>query len=790
MNRTSGAFVSQSLFSVMVLLMIGGSAGAQDQSTRTAEWQYRPDLLRPYWQTNIVEGESLLFVKDEQSGIARASLLYPVKKILYVRNSAGDVNYEEGRDFLWTPDSREITLPKDSRIPAFTEQQLRRPSGSQKYELTHRDGNGEIFFGSRLEYHEMQTCFTYQHATEGVLPPVQSFDPTALPRTVQRLLNKQPVSMVVVGDSISAGCNASGWAEGAPFQPAYPELFRRYLEERFVAKTTLTNPSVSGTDTQWVLNTIDRVVESAPNLVIVAFGMNDAAGRPAAEYQKNIRSIISKIREKQPECEFILVASMLGNRNWTRLNPDLFPQYRDSLLELREPGVAVADLTSVWTDFLKHKQDRDQTGNGVNHPNDFGHRVYAQVLAHLITPPPEPQPGQGAGTTVTAGPLLFTEHVLLSGYTYSYAVVAGDLDGDGDVDLTTADAESNNSLYLLRNEGAGSFQRSHIQRYQMQDDQALRMERHAMGDLNGDGHPDVVIVDNRQWDIRWFQNPGPQQITSEWKAHRVCAPKELPGAYDVAISDLDLDGDPDIAASSWRHGNRFDWFENCGSPGRGGQWIRHEIDASLSETRTIAAADFNHDGRPDLLGTARTGHQILWYKNTAGSMSEPVFQRHLIDDQTQFPAHAHPVDMDGDQDLDIVAAFGIAASINNDSPDSHQVAWYENQGTPGYGAHWQKHVIEASFPQGFEAVAGDLDGDGDIDVVATGWSAGGRLAWFENPGDPRGNWKSHRIRSDWPNANTVIISDLDHDGRPDIAACAERGANELRWWRNNGRGKP
>ena len=192
MNRTSAAFVSQSLFSVMVLLMIGGSAGAQDPSTRTAKWQYRPDLLRPYWQTDIVEGESLLFVKDEQSGIARASLLYPVKKILHVRTSAGDVNYEEGRDFLWIPDSREITLPKDSRIPAFTEQQLRRPAGSQKYELTHRDGNGEIFFGSRLEYHEMQSCFTYQHATEGVLPPVQNFDPTALPRTVQRLLKALP----------------------------------------------------------------------------------------------------------------------------------------------------------------------------------------------------------------------------------------------------------------------------------------------------------------------------------------------------------------------------------------------------------------------------------------------------------------------------------------------------------------------------------------------------------------------------------------------------------------------
>jgi hypothetical protein len=44
----------------------------------------------------------------------------------------------------------------------------------------------------------------------------------------------------------------------------------------------------------------------------------------------------------------------------------------------------------------------------------------------------------------------------------------------------------------------------------------------------------------------------------------------------------------------------------------------------------------------------------------------------------------------------------------------------------------------------------------------------------------------HPIKQDWPNAVTVILADLDRDGRLDIVACAERGANELRWWRNVG----
>ncbi len=45
------------------------------------------------------------------------------------------------------------------------------------------------------------------------------------------------------------------------------------------------------------------------------------------------------------------------------------------------------NLGSRWTEFLKRKQDWDLTGNGVNHPIDFGHRVFAQVLSTLLFPP-------------------------------------------------------------------------------------------------------------------------------------------------------------------------------------------------------------------------------------------------------------------------------------------------------------------------------------------------------------------------------------------------------------------
>ena len=749
------------------------------------EWRYVPDLLRPFWEGTVMQAESVLFIRDSDGKAARASVLFPIQTILKVQDSTGTITWEEGRDYVWKAESREILLPAGSRIPSRTPLELRRPAKSQKYELTHRDGNGEIFFGSRLEYAEMQTCITYVHAPNLWQGATPKFEANALPRTLQKLLTKKPVSIVVVGDSISAGCNASGWAEDVPFQPPYPQLLRRHLEARYQGKVAVVNPSLSGTDTSWVLSAIDKVVAPNPDLVIIAFGMNDAAGRSAEEYRANTDAVMAKIRERLPDVEFILVASMPGNADWTRLQQPLFPQYRDALAGLCRPGVALADVTSVWSEILKVKKDWDQTGNGVNHPNDFGHRVYAQVLSTLLIPDGVPSAGAETSRTFSAGPLRFTELRLLGNYTYSYACAAADLDGDGDLDLTSADAEPNSNLYLLQNDGEGRFRHSFIQKYAMEDNQPVRLERHAIGDVNADGRPDVVIVDNLKWDIRWFENPGSDRMTEQWKLHRVCAAGELPGSYDVTLADLDGDGDLDAAASSWRFGNRFDWFENVGSPGRGESWVRHEIEGMIGETRTIAVADFNRDGKPDLLGTSRTGNHVVWYSNSGQPTATP-WQKTTIDDTTLAPAHGHPVDMDGDGDSDVLMAFGIAAGVGNQSPESHQIAWYENIGAPGIGSQWKKHVVAASFPQGFEAVAGDLDGDGDQDIVATGWGDEGRLAWFENRGDAAGGWPQHRLKENWPNAVTVILADLNHDGRMDIVACAERGANELRWWKNEG----
>ena len=80
------------------------------------------------------------------------------------------------------------------------------------------------------------------------------------------------------------------------------------------------------------------------------------------------------------------MSPMLGNAEWVHTPRDMFAKYRDELKALAGPGVALADVTAVWELLLKHKHDLDLTGNGLNHPNDFGHRLYAQAILSLFPP--------------------------------------------------------------------------------------------------------------------------------------------------------------------------------------------------------------------------------------------------------------------------------------------------------------------------------------------------------------------------------------------------------------------
>lgn len=162
--------------------------------------------------------------------------------------------------------------------------------------MTHRDGNGEIFFGATHEYHDLQTVITYGYKPGAWSGPAPTFAGRQLPGTLQRLQARQPLAIALLGDSISTGCNASGWAKVAPFQPPFQDLLVLNLKAAYGADVSLKNFAVGGTNTAWGVQQIDSLLEAKPDLVILAFGMNDVHGLTAAQYQANMKTMIESVR--------------------------------------------------------------------------------------------------------------------------------------------------------------------------------------------------------------------------------------------------------------------------------------------------------------------------------------------------------------------------------------------------------------------------------------------------------------------------------------------------------------
>jgi lysophospholipase L1-like esterase len=166
--------------------------------------------------------------------------------------------------------------------------------------------------------------------------------------------------------------------------PPFPELIAEELRRHSGGQVILKNFAVGGKSVRHGLEVVGAIKNEEPDLVIIAYGINEVGLTTPDQYLNQTIRIIEEIKATAPDTEIILVASMLGNPEWHSTPAKPFFAFRDALKTLRGPGIALADLTQVWADLLGYKSYHDLTGNGVNHPNDFGHRIYAQVILDLL----------------------------------------------------------------------------------------------------------------------------------------------------------------------------------------------------------------------------------------------------------------------------------------------------------------------------------------------------------------------------------------------------------------------
>lgn len=344
---------------------------------------FPPYLFTPFWKTDVMEKETITF--HEENGQITGKLLFAPKEILTLTDWRLKTEYLPGKDYLWEKGSQTITLPAGSSIPFFKPGDLA-GEGVEPWNGTF-DSLGRSRFGyavycvSEFIYgRQLAVTYTYNRTDfkgETALPQLN-----LLPRTAGRLARREPLRIVFYGDSIFSGCDASSMYNREPFQPYLHDLVRMGLEKKYGSPITMLNPSVGGKDSNWGReNAQTLAADEKPDLVIIGLGQNDGPWGGAAT-RDNVRAIMDTVRETEPSCEFLVVASLKPNENAGFLmSQSSQPAF---LKELAGPGCAYANMYSLHEYLLASKYYADLTGNNINHPNDFFIRIYAgNILSAL-----------------------------------------------------------------------------------------------------------------------------------------------------------------------------------------------------------------------------------------------------------------------------------------------------------------------------------------------------------------------------------------------------------------------
>ncbi len=283
----------------------------------------------------------------------------------------------------------------------------------------------------------------------------------------------------------------------------------------------------------------------------------------------------------------------------------------------------------------------------------------------------------------------------------SCGMAVRDVNKDGKVDVIGLedpdgiDGNENGKLFVYLNEDNGAKWKR----------QEIGLTSYAKdietGDLNNDGLMDVAVrtVNNQ---LQLFI-----QTASGWEKKVI----ETPAFDGLAISDLDGDGDLDIVINGM-------WLEN-----KKGEWVKHDYDKARYTQKTgkeghwadnntrLAAGDINQDGNPDIIITQseRYGLPLSWYENPGNPAKDKKWKEHIISKQD----HLHTLslnDVNGDGTLDIISGRLI---LDTDTLGiQHPVTVFYNYDK---GNRWEEQILSEEGIYG--GASGDLDNDGDIDIV-------------------------------------------------------------------------
>lgn len=333
-----------------------------------------------------------------------------------------------------------------------------------------------------------------------------------------------------------------------------------------------------------------------------------------------------------------------------------------------------------------------------------------------------------------------------------------DFDDDGANDVIACDAQRSSVLWYRRSTDGGWEERVL--------GEGLVVPAHAtVADVDLDGDRDVLVAilgniwpdDGVIGRLVLLENQDGQF------AQRVLL-DNVRRVADVQADDLDGDGDMDLVVAVFGYARgAVLCLESVGK----GAYRERELIAAPGAIHVLID-DYDADGDRDVTTIVSQDDEELWGFENLGGWK---FQSRRLFWTTNFDlgsAGLVQTDLDADGDRDLLLPVGDNFEDQFAYPQPyHGCLWFENQG------NWKFTERRIAYFGGtYAAAPGDLDGDGDLDVVLVSMSNdwdrpdNPSVVWLENDG--RQNFRPFQIANDPIHQVTVACGDIDGDGRDDI----------------------
>lgn len=349
-----------------------------------------------------------------------------------------------------------------------------------------------------------------------------------------------------------------------------------------------------------------------------------------------------------------------------------------------------------------------------------------------------------------------TQAGLVTAAHYSHGVLAADQDEDGFCDLLLT---GYGGLQLWRNQGDGTF-RDETATAQLDD--SLWSSSGAWSDFNGDGFLDLYIAHYVNWSFTndpWC--PAPTAGERE-----VCGPKDFAALPDrlylslgdgrfrdasqeaglrtdgkglgVVAADFDQDGDVDLYVANDTTDNFLYWNDGHGRFVEAGLAAGVAVDGNgvANGSMGVEVLDYNNDGRPDVCVANYERETSALYRNEGHGqflyVSKPTGLAALGSQFVSFGVASGDWDSDGDEDLVIVN--GHVIKYPHAAPRRQQPFLLENQTARRFERRLPNNSDFFQTPREGRGLArGDLDQDGDLDLVATHLNEAATILWNQLP---------------------------------------------------------